>query len=136
MKKRQFPVINRLSILLIVALGIAQSAIAQESEPVASPGFGGPNAVENQIADDSESWVEWKTRLKDEYGLAISGDYTSVLLYATASVPWCGSSSIDMHTATPPRFLSRWARWATSVCRNLLSTTPTSGPRTFTGGSA
>ena len=83
MKKSHFPVSTRLSIFLALALGIAQSATGQETEPVTTPGFGGPDAVENQMAEDSKTWVEWKTNLKDEYGLSLSADYTSVLLTAT-----------------------------------------------------
>ncbi|MGR3341863.1 MAG: hypothetical protein ACU0DI_01275 [Paracoccaceae bacterium] len=83
MKKSQIPDIPRLSILIALTLGVAQSAMAQEAEPVTTPGFGGPNAVENQMADDSGTRVEWKTRLKEEYGLSLSGDYTGVVLYAT-----------------------------------------------------
>jgi len=83
MKKSHFSDITRISIFFGLTLGIAQSTMAQEAEPVTTPRFGGPNAVENQMAEDSETWVEWKTSLKEEYGLSLSGDYTSVLLYAT-----------------------------------------------------
>ena len=48
MKKSHFRDIIRISIFFALTLGIAQSAKAQEAEPVTTPGFGGPNAVENQ----------------------------------------------------------------------------------------
>lgn len=56
--------------------------VAQDAEPTTTPGFGGPNAVESQIAEDADAFIDWKTRMKDEFGLSISGDYTGVLLYA------------------------------------------------------
>lgn len=58
-------------------------AVAQESESRTTPRFGGPNAVENQMEKDSESWDDWKKSLKAERGFAFSVDYTSVLLTAT-----------------------------------------------------
>ncbi len=83
MKKSHFPDITRILIFFALTLGIAQSAKAQEAEPVTTPGFGGPNAVENQMAEDTKTWEDWKTGLKDDYGVSFSADYTSVLLYAT-----------------------------------------------------
>jgi porin len=59
---------------------------AQDEEATARPGFGGPNAVENQISDDADAFADFKTRLKSEFGLTISGDYTGVLLYASETV--------------------------------------------------
>ncbi|NIS89138.1 MAG: porin [Woeseiaceae bacterium] len=59
---------------------------AQDEEVTGTPGFGGPNVVENQISDDADAFVDWKTRLKSEFGLTISGDYTGVLLYANETV--------------------------------------------------
>ena len=56
---------------------------AQESGTRTTPGFGGPDAVENQLAKDSESWDDWKKSLKDDHGFAFSIDYTSVLLTAS-----------------------------------------------------
>ena len=66
-----------------VAIGaciLASPAWAQQSS---GPGFGGPNAVENQIADDfGETWDDWKQDLKDDYGLVLSFDYAGVALTA------------------------------------------------------
>ena len=61
---------------------MAQSAAGQEAEPVTNPGFGGPDTVENQMAEDSGGFDDWKAELKDKYGLSFSADYTSVLLTA------------------------------------------------------
>jgi porin len=59
---------------------LAVSALAQEA---AGPGFGGPNAVENQVESDfGETWDAWKQKLKDDLGLVLSVDYTAVMLTA------------------------------------------------------
>jgi len=59
------------------------AAVAQESAVSGTPGFGGPDAVENQMEQDSKSWDDWKKNLKDDHGFAFSVDYTSVVLTAT-----------------------------------------------------
>jgi porin len=59
----------------------ATVAIAQE-QPT-TPKFGGPDAVENQLAKDSESWNDWKNALKDKHGFSFSVDYTAVVLSAS-----------------------------------------------------
>ena len=41
-------------------------AIAQESDGAGSPAFGGPDAVENQLAKDSLTWNDWKKSLKEK----------------------------------------------------------------------
>jgi porin len=59
---------------------IAGQALAQGSE---GPGFGSPNAVENQVEYDfGETWDAWKKNLKDNLGLVLSMDYTAVALTA------------------------------------------------------
>jgi porin len=68
-----------------VIFGIATTMLASlaSAQQPSGPGFGGPNAVENQIADDfGEDWDGWKQSLKDDYGLVLSVDYTSVALTA------------------------------------------------------
>ena len=58
-------------------------AISATAEETSAPGFGGPNAVENQVASDfGETWDTWKQRLKDDLGLVLSVDYTAVMLTA------------------------------------------------------
>jgi len=69
------PTILGIAILLLASLATAKERSA--------PGFGGPNAVENQIESDfGQSWDSWKQALKDDHGLALNVDYTSVLLSA------------------------------------------------------
>ena len=55
-------------VFLAFALSLlAVSAAAQQSS---GPGFGGPNAVENQVETDfGETWDAWKQKLKDDLGL-------------------------------------------------------------------
>ena len=76
-----------MSFARIAAFGIlcvcSPVAVAQDAEVTGTPRFGGPDAVENQMEKDSESWDEWKKNLKDDHGFAFSVDYTSVLLTAS-----------------------------------------------------
>ena len=72
---------------------------AAEDGPVNSPGFGGPNAVPNQIESDreqtllgrgiqfGEDWDAWKADLQSKYGFGLGGDYTGVWLNASDTVP-------------------------------------------------
>ena len=63
-----------------LALFACSVAAQEEQSPV---NFGGPNTVENQIQSDrGETWDDWKQNLKDNHGLVISVDYTSVFLSA------------------------------------------------------
>ncbi|MDJ0938423.1 MAG: carbohydrate porin [Woeseiaceae bacterium] len=65
---------------LVSLLFAASAASAQQPE---GPRFGGPNAVENQVAGDfGDDWDQWKQGLKDDYGLVLNVDYTAVLLTA------------------------------------------------------
>jgi porin len=57
-------------------------AIAQETETNNSPRFGGPNAVEVELANQYEGWDDWKKALRDDHGFAFSIDYTAVVLSA------------------------------------------------------
>ena len=57
--------------------------------------FGGPDAVENQIAEDakprsalvdgraSQSWFDWKSSLQEDHGFSFGVDYTTVYLGAS-----------------------------------------------------
>lgn len=71
-------------LIAILMLAISTPVAAQEttggSALRATPGFGGPNAVENQMESDSVSWSDWKKDLKEDHGFAFSVDYTGVLL--------------------------------------------------------
>jgi len=71
---------TQLAILAAATTVLAYPTWAQQSS---GPGFGGPNAVENQIASDfGEAWDGWKQKLKDDLGLVLSVDYTGVVLAA------------------------------------------------------
>jgi porin len=64
----------------------------QAASPESSPGFGGPDAVENQIADDTrltpaiiserfyQPWFDWKESLTERSGLSFGIDYSALSL--------------------------------------------------------
>jgi porin len=74
------------TILVSFACFISAFAQAQnqgpESERLGRPTFGGPDAVENVLADQYNSWDKWQKGLKDDHGIALSFDYTAVFLSA------------------------------------------------------
>jgi len=75
---------TRLVILTLAVFGpiaLAQEG-SDENESGSQPKFGGPNAVENQMAKESEYWDDWKKSLKDDHGFGFSVDYTGVFLSA------------------------------------------------------
>ena len=82
MKKSQQPDFICYFCLLVASLCVAMPALGQEGETTRTPGFGGPNAVDNQMAADDVTWDGWKKSLKEDHGFALSFDYTSVLLSA------------------------------------------------------
>lgn len=68
---------------VVFVFGFSLFAVSATAQRAPAPGFGGPNAVENQIESDfGETWDTWKQTLKDDLGLVLSVDYTSVLLTA------------------------------------------------------
>ena len=74
--------IFRISSTFLACLA-ASIAVAQDAEPRATPRFGGPNTVENQIESDfGDTWAAWKQNLADEWGLTVNVDYTAALLTA------------------------------------------------------
>jgi len=48
--------------------------------------FGSPDTVENTLAADIETWDDFRQNLIDRYGLAVSADYTAVLLSANETL--------------------------------------------------
>jgi porin len=71
-------------LIAILLFAISTPGATQESAiPGAAPGFGGPNAVENQMESDSASWNDWKKDLREDHGFSFSADYTGVLLTAS-----------------------------------------------------
>jgi len=71
-----------LTCAMFASFAHAQGA-SGNSAPGTTPRFGGPDAVENLLEDDSPSWNDWKKSLKDKHGFGFSVDYTSVLLTAS-----------------------------------------------------
>ena len=67
------------------------------SSPAVVSQFGGPNQVDNQLAEDDqtvsriverrvfEPWFAWKNGLADKYGLSFGIDYSMVWLGASDS---------------------------------------------------
>lgn len=76
----------RLSCLVFCIL-IVSPSFAQEETKSPNPTFGGPDAVENQINQDSENWDDWKSNLSEKYGLSFTLDYSAVGLTATETIP-------------------------------------------------
>ncbi len=70
-----------LAIVFQVSLASAQDPSTGD-QTAATPGFGGPDAVENVLADQYDNWNGWKKNLKEDHGFAFSVDYTGVLLTA------------------------------------------------------
>jgi porin len=69
-------------LLFTISTPVAAQESTESTAPIATPGFGGPNAVENQMESDSASWNDWKKDLKEDHGFGFSIDYTGVLLSA------------------------------------------------------
>ena len=67
----------------LVAALTASVAFAEDTDPQSHSGFGGPNAVPNQIESDAlaalkgwgtsagENWDAWKKGLQDNYGFGL-----------------------------------------------------------------
>ncbi|MGV6825632.1 MAG: carbohydrate porin [bacterium] len=76
------------------ALPLAALILAAAT-PAHASNFGGPDAVDNQIAEDaatrpaliveraSQSWFDWKASIQKENGIALGVDYTPVYLGAS-----------------------------------------------------
>ena len=99
---------NKKTEIAILALAIYAPFAAAQEDVAASgttPGFGGPDAVENQMAKDSESWDDWKKNLKEDHGFAFSVDYTSVLLTASETF------SDDTGAGGIARIYGAWDLW-------------------------
>jgi porin len=69
--------------LAVFASGLLLLVATVAAQQPSTPGFGSPNAVENQVESDfGETWDAWKQNLKDDLGLVLSVDYTAVMLTA------------------------------------------------------
>lgn len=110
---------NRLTGPLVTALvllhTLAQSAYGETTSSFDEvPTFGGPNAVENVIADDArpisavvkervlDPWFEWKKRLQKDSGVSFGIDY-SMLGLAASDSPGASSASSGL-----VRFFGSW----------------------------
>jgi porin len=97
-----------------VACSVLSFSTALLADDVSTPGFGGPDAVENRIADDAkpisalvkerltDPWFEWKQGLQDDHGFSFGVDYSSLLLTAD------GSTGNDNASAGMLRFFGSW----------------------------
>ena len=66
----------------IFAFGLSIFAVSAAAQQESGPGFGGPDAVANKMADDNLSLNEWRENLKEDHGFSFSLDYTGVVLSA------------------------------------------------------
>ena len=102
-------------LVLAVACGLSTPAWAQgDSASASSPRFGGPNAVENQVADDAEPtpalvrerlfqrWFDWKATLAERTGITFGIDYSALSLGSNNDA---GDSSAS---AGMGRFFGSW----------------------------
>jgi len=96
--------------VLLLTMGMFADVYAEES----AVKFGGPDAVENQIEEDSrekkavieqraaQTWFDWKKGMQEKHGLSLGLDYTGVYFNA--------DSSLDKDTASSGifRFFGSW----------------------------
>lgn len=59
---------------------------AHAEDDAHAPVFGGPDSVEIRISEDVQSWDDIRQGLIDNYGLVISGDYSTVWMTADDTV--------------------------------------------------
>ena len=71
------PALKRFTSVAILSWALLSLAQAQDSS---GPGFGGPDAVENMLYDEFDTWDAWKQQLQTEQGFGFSVDYTGVFL--------------------------------------------------------
>jgi porin len=90
---------GRLVTALLLQHTLVQSAYGETTSSFDEvPTFGGPDAVENQIADDAkpisalvkermlDPWFEWKKGLQEDTGISFGIDYSSLALAASDSL--------------------------------------------------
>ncbi len=65
-----------------VAVAVCLFVSCVGAQETRTPTFGGPDAVENILDEQYESWNDWKKSLQDKHGFGFSIDYTGVLLTA------------------------------------------------------
>lgn len=84
-------------ILMILMTGISTQALARDS------GFGGPDAVPNQLAEDEKSWGEYKEGLAQD-GVRFTVDYSAVGFSANDSL----DGADDSASGGMLRFYGQW----------------------------
>ena len=89
-------------VVIMVLASVINPAWAEENQET---GFGGPNAVENLIADDAQSvpafidervsqpWFDWKAELQENTGFSFGLDYTGLYLGSNDSLGKDSASS-------------------------------------------
>jgi porin len=103
------------AVVVALACSLGQPAAARDDAAVKPrPGFGGPDAVENQLADDAEiapalvderpfqPWFDWKAGLAQRTGISFGVDYSALYLGSTNDA---GTSSASAGMA---RFFGSW----------------------------
>ena len=103
-----------LAALILVSLVTAEQMGATESTAGQSPKFGGPDQVDNQIANDEAStsrivterlldpYFDWKKNLQEKCGISLSVDYSAAYLSAN------NSSGEDSAGGGIARFYGSW----------------------------
>jgi porin len=106
------------ALLLAVSIqpGLAQEAqTPEESGTSTAAQFGGPNSVQDQLADDArpkdsltdrtmlQDYFNWKDDLRKEHGLSFSIDYTAGVLAATNTL-----GGEDIFASGAVRFYGSW----------------------------
>ena len=98
----------------VTALCLPSVAVSLSAAENQGADFGGPDAVENVIADDArpipalvkerllDPWFEWKASLKKETGVSFGLDYSALLLHADESL------GEDRASAGMLRFFGGW----------------------------
>jgi porin len=93
---------------------LAHPAAADDAAKSSSPAFGGPDSVENQIADDAQSvpalieervlqpWFDWKASLQERTGFSFGLDYIGLYLGAN------NSGEVDDASGGIVRFYGSW----------------------------
>jgi len=103
-------------VLLFATLSVTLASNFVRAQESTSLGFGGPDAVENVIADDAEKkgglvkeritqpWFDWKKQLKQDHGLDLGIDYSGVYLKSSEN----GLSGDDNAAGGMIRFFGSW----------------------------
>ena len=104
------------AIVLMLTAAAPSASAADNVDAQQSPGFGSPDAVENQLEDDAastgsatgvnltESWFGWKAGLQEKHGFGFGVDYSTVLMKADKQ----GLGGVDSGTGGMVRLFGAW----------------------------